>query len=89
VIEIVLYGDDALSDEINLTIFKSVRLYIKRTKLFNTPFPILLNFLQLSVYCVSLRQTPLYKVYRNRIPIKFLNKRMQRARRVAFESVHL
>ena len=38
VIEIVLFGDDALSDEINLTNFKSVRLC-------NTLFPILLNFL--------------------------------------------
>ena len=34
-IETILFGDDALSGELNLTIFKSVQQYIKQTKRFD------------------------------------------------------
>ena len=36
-IETILFGDDALSEELNLTIFRSVQQYIKQTKRFDSP----------------------------------------------------
>ena len=36
-IETLLFGDDSLSDQMNLLIFKAVQLYIKQTKRFKNP----------------------------------------------------